>query len=39
MGEQERAPQWRTVTRNGRVIRYAVLRRNGRRVVLIKRGK
>lgn len=37
--QQERAPQWRTVTRDGRTIRYAVLRRAGRRIVLIKRGK
>lgn len=30
-------PAWRTATVNGRKITYAVMRRNGRRVVLIKR--
>lgn len=36
--KQQQEPAWRTVTKNGRTIRYAVVRRGGRRVVLIKRG-
>lgn len=31
-------PTWRTAEINGRKITYAVTRRNGVRVVLIKRG-
>jgi hypothetical protein len=31
-------PTWRTKTINGRKITYAVTRRNGVRVVLIKKG-
>lgn len=31
-------PRWRTVTVNGRKLTYAVARRNGARVVLVKRG-
>ncbi len=31
-------PRWQTTTINGRTVRYAVLRRGGRRIVLIKRG-
>lgn len=30
---------WKTTTVNGRTVKYAVLRRGGRRIVLIKRGK
>lgn len=30
-------PRWQTKTINGRTITYAVMRRNGHRVVLIKR--
>lgn len=36
--QQQQQPRWRTVTHRGRVIRYAVVRRAGRRIVLIKRG-
>jgi len=32
-----KTPTWRTATVNGRKITYAVTRRNGRRVVLVKR--
>ena len=32
-------PRWKTKTINGRTVTYAVVRRNGARVVLIKRGK
>lgn len=31
-------PGWRTVTVSGRKITYAVIRKNGRKVVLVKRG-
>lgn len=31
-------PRWRTATINGRKLTYAVVRRNGARVVLVKRG-
>jgi hypothetical protein len=32
------APRWRTKIVNGRKITYAVIRQNGKRVVLVKRG-
>jgi hypothetical protein len=31
-------PAWRTKVINGRTVTYAVVRRNGVRVVLVKRG-
>lgn len=29
--------KWRTVTRDGKTVTYAVVRRNGQRVVLVKK--
>lgn len=34
----ERAPQWKTATVRGHTVTYAVVQRDGRRVVLVKRA-